>query len=808
MKLLHPQTSLAKHMSIEAVIEEFLRRRSWKDVVTKVQYIPPREARNAEWPSFIAPRLVEIMKKRGIEKPYLHQGIAWEHINAGRNVVVVTPTASGKTLCYNLPVMTSILENKDARALYLFPTKALSQDQVAEMQEVIDYLGGDPPVCTFTYDGDTPADARKAIRTRGHIVVTNPDMLHTGILPHHAKWANFFANLRYVVIDELHIYRGVFGSHVCNVIRRLKRLAEFHGSKPRFILCSATIANPKELAEKLIEEDVELIDENGAPSGEKFFVFYNPPVINQQLGIRKSYLTTSRSIALKFLGSNTQTIVFASSRLNVEVLTRYLKERIERRPDQKGLIRGYRGGYLPTTRREIEKGLREGEILGVVSTNALELGIDIGTLQACVMAGYPGTVASTWQQAGRAGRKSEKSVAVLVARSDPLDQFIINNPDYFFERPAEHGLINPDNLLVLVNHIKCAAFELPMKESERFGGESLGEILQYLEEKGVLHCAGNAYHWTSESYPADEISLRTVSNENFVVMDMDSQNKVIAEVDYTSAPSTLYEDAIYLCEARTYHVKKLDYAQRRAYVRAIDAEYYTDAITNTKVRVLESFASKDYDAYVKEHGEVHVAWKVSGFKKIKFSTRENVGYGPVTLPDQEMHTTSFWFTVKSNLLYEMKLSRAQVIDGLLGIAFLLHHTAPFLLMCDVRDLSRSVGDRGAEWFASTDERSKGRYSPGIVCDSEGSEISIDALSRFDPTVFLYDCFPGGIGFSPLLFEHFSTLMERSLVVIENCPCTSGCPSCVGPPEEMGRESKKTALKIARRMMSRESERSS
>jgi DEAD/DEAH box helicase domain-containing protein len=785
--------------TLDGVIEDLIASRRGKEIITHVQHIPAREGKYAAWPDTIPEELKDLYIKRGIAQPYTHQAKAWDHILAGRNVVLVTPTASGKTLGYNVPVLKAVMEDITARALYLFPTKALSQDQVAELQQIIDLTGS--PIGTYTYDGDTPADARRAIRTRGNIVVTNPDMLHTGILPHHAKWAGFFANLRYVVIDELHTYRGVFGSHFCNVLRRLKRLCAFHGSSPVFVLCSATIANPGELAEKLLELPVALVDESGAPTGEKYFIFYNPPVINPQLGIRKSCLTTARSMALRFLETGAQTIVFATSRLNVEVLTRYLKERMEKRPDRRNVIRGYRGGYLPTTRREIEKGLRAAEILGVVSTNALELGIDIGTLQACVMAGYPGTVASTWQQAGRAGRKQGRSAAVLIARSDPLDQFIVTNPDYFFGKSPEHGLINPDNLIILVNHVKCAAFELPLREDEKFGKENLGDILRFLEEKGVLHRAGDAYHWTQETYPADDISLRTVNNENFVVMDMDDDNRVIAEVDHTAAPSTLYEDAIYLCEAQPYHVKKLDYAQRKAYVRKIDAEYYTDAITGTKVRVLESFESNDLNVLKKEHGEVHVAWKVSGFKKIKFSTRENVGYGPINLPDQEMHTTAFWFTVSPKILGQTNLGRAQIVDGLLGIAYLMHHTAPFLLMCDTKDIQRSVGDRSARWFVTSSESTRGRYTPGVVESEDGSEIPLDSLDHFEPAIFMYDDYPGGIGFSPVLFDTHQELLSRCMRVIEGCPCENGCPSCIGPPEEMGKDSKSAALEILSRITS-------
>ena len=398
---------------------------------------------------------------------------------------MVTPTASGKTLCYNLPVLNSKLNIPSSKALYLFPTKALSQDQMVELQNMIHRLG--KPLATFTYDGDTPQEARQAIRSRGDIVITNPDMLHTGILPHHTKWLTFLQNLRFVVIDELHSYRGVFGSHMANVLRRLDRICRFYGSRPQFICCSATIANPKELAERLLEREVFLVDQNGAPSSEKVFIFYNPPLINRELGIRASHIHTARRLASPFIKQGIQTILFTTSRLYVEVLTKYLKDRFEKNLKDKGTIRGYRGGYLPEVRREIEKGLKEKEVRAVVSTNALELGIDIGDLEVCLIAGYPGTIASTYQQAGRVGRRSEKSLAVLIARSNPLDQFIIENPDYFFGKPPEHGLINPDNLLILLSHIQCAAFELPFKEGEKFGREDLGEMLKYLEEKGALH---------------------------------------------------------------------------------------------------------------------------------------------------------------------------------------------------------------------------------------------------------------------------------------------------------------------------------
>ena len=562
---------------------------------------------------------------------------------AGRNVVVVTPTASGKTLCYNIPVLNTLLTHPDARALYLFPTKALAQDQMEELYQLIQLTGRD--LKTFTYDGDTPQDARRAIRAQGHVVVSNPDMLHAGILPHHTKWVQLFENLKYVVIDELHSYRGVFGSHLTNVLRRLKRICAFYGSKPQFICCSATIANPKELAAKLLEEDVELVDNNGAPRGEKYFVFYNPPVVNQQLGIRRSYVNETRSVALSFLKRGLQTLVFANSRLVTEILVTYLKDALERNVLSRDLVRGYRGGYLPLERREVEKGLREGKILGVVATNALELGVDIGSLEVCVMAGYSGSIASTWQRAGRAGRRSGVSAAVLVASSAPLDQFIVEHPEYFFGQSPEHGLINPDNLEILLNHVKCAVFELPFTDGEKFGGVETRDILKFLEENGFVHAAGGQWHWTSEAYPADVVSLRSVSSDNFVVLDVTGEPKIISKVDFPSALTTVHEKAIYIHEGQQYFVEKLDYKERRAHVKRVDLDYFTDAISYTQVRILDTFESQPLKNSVKQSGEIHLTTQVVGFKKIKFYTLENVGAGDLELPEQEMHTTSYWLTL-------------------------------------------------------------------------------------------------------------------------------------------------------------------
>src|SRR3954468_16453961 len=548
--------------SLETVVTQFqAAHREPDSSVRAIHHQPASEGVFADIPAAVDPRLAVALEKRGITRLYSHQAEAFEQIDAGRHVVIVTPTASGKTLCYNLPVLNLLLRDPGARAMYLFPTKALAEDQLQELHGAIEQMGSE--IRAFTFDGDTPQDARKAIRQRANVVLTNPDMLHSGILPHHTRWAQFFENLRYVVIDELHYYRGVYGSHLANLLRRLRRICEFYGAKPQFICCSATIANPRELAEALTGESFELIERNGAPRGEKFFIFYNPPVVNRQLGIRRSYIHETRRMAMKFIEHNLQTLVFANNRLATEVLVTYLKDACDKGPLPSETVRGYRGGYLPRERREIERQIRDGKVRAVVATNALELGIDIGSLDAVVMAGYPGTIASSWQRAGRPGRRQSTSAAVMVASSAPLDQYIVEHPDYFFGRSPEHAYINADNLEILLAHLKCAAFELPLREGEPFGGHELGDLCRFLEESGFLHNSAGAWHWTQDSYPANAVSLRAVTSDNFVVIDITNENKVIAEVSFPTALTTLHEKAIYLHERNQFHVERFDYDERK-----------------------------------------------------------------------------------------------------------------------------------------------------------------------------------------------------------------------------------------------------
>ena len=758
--------------------------------IRAIKHLPPREGRYEDYPPEIHPALIKSLKEKGFSQLYTHQYLSWKLLQEGKNTVVVTPTASGKTLCYNLPVLNAILQKPSNRAIYLFPTKALSQDQRAELDETINRLPEE--IRIFTYDGDTPQDARKAIRARGHIILTNPDMLHTGILPHHTKWIKLFENLKYIVIDELHNYRGIFGSHLANVLRRLKRIAKFYGSSPQFILCTATIANPLEMAEKMIEKPVTLVDNNGAPQGEKYFIFYNPPVVNKFLGIRRSYVNESRRVASIFLNNWLQTIVFAQSRLITEVLVTYLKEDIEKKIEEEGLIRGYRGGYLPLKRREIEKNLREGKIRGVVSTNALELGIDIGSLDVAVLSGYPGTISSTWQRAGRAGRKAGKSAAVLVASSAPLDQFIINHPDYFFSKNPEKALINPDNLSILVSHIECAAFELPFYDGEKFGKIEIGEILKFLEEENLIHHSKDKWFWTSDAYPADGVSLRSISSDNFVVVDTTAKSKAIAEVDFSSALTTLHPKAIYICEGEQYYVENLDYKQRKAYVKKTDIDYFTDAIDYTKIKILDVFDKKNLEKCNISHGEVHVATQVVGFKKIKFYTMENVGAGDLSLPQNEMHTTAYWLTMPANVFHTLPFTSEQKINGLFGLAYILHHVSPLFMMCDPHDIGVSIGD-------NTTGRSLPPHDIAYKIQREEQAFFYDDM-QFEPNIFIYDNYPGGIGLSPSLFDLEKALLKQCMKTIEACPCKEGCPSCVGPSKETGMQTKQVALYILKSLL--------
>ncbi|TDK60304.1 DEAD/DEAH box helicase [Bacillus salipaludis] len=744
--------------NLQEIISELKTNEQFKENIVTWETIEEKPAQTVSMPESLHPILSQALNSKGIKELYTHQSTAYKTVMTGRSIVAVTPTASGKTLCYNLPVLQTILQNPNARSLYMFPTKALAQDQKSEINEIIQASGVD--INSYTYDGDTPAAIRQRVRKAGHVVITNPDMLHSAILPHHTKWVSLFENLKFVVIDELHTYRGVFGSHVANVIRRLKRICRYYGSNPVFICTSATIANPLELAETLTEEKMCLIDNNGAPSGKKHFLFYNPPIVNKPLNIRRSATLEVRKIAGELLKNKIQTIVFARSRVRVEIILTYLQELVKNQLGAKSIM-GYRGGYLPTERRKIERGLRSGDIYGVVSTNALELGVDIGQLQVCIMTGYPGTISSAWQQAGRAGRRHGEALVIMVASSSPLDQYIIQNPGYFFSKSPETARINPDNLIILIDHMKCAAYELPFKKEEKFGSVDTEELLEYLTEERILYRNGDKWYWMNDSFPAHNISLRSASQENIVIVDQsDIANvKVIGEMDRFSAMTLLHDEAIYLHQGRQYQVEKLDWDEKKAFVREVDVDYFTDANLAVQLKVLEVDQLTSQTQAEIGFGDVSVRAMATIFKKIKFETHENIGSGPIHLPEEELHTNAAWISLDQSFA-EMGQDRLE--QGLIGAAHALNHIAPLFVMADPQDI---------------------HVVPQVKADHNEK-----------PTIFFYDRYPGGIGLSEKIYQGMPEVFEETKKMIEHCQCESGCPSCIGA-ETINEQSKKDAIKI-------------
>ncbi len=775
------------------VLDHWLASKTVRPCFNADETLAGKEAHTAPMPGSMAPALVTALASRGVDALYTHQAQAFEAAIAGRSFVVATPTASGKSLCFHLPVLQALHDDPDSRALYLFPTKALSRDQESNVRALLEQASrasGKNLGSAVVYDGDTPGDARRAARERGGIVLTNPDMLHAGVLPHHANWARTFQNLKYVVVDEMHTYRGVFGSHVANVLRRLQRIAAFHGANPVFIGATATIGNPREHAARLFNrkpEDIELLAESGAPRGDRRFFLFNPPVVNAELGIRASYVKQAVMLAKDLVRAHVPTIVFGSSRNSVEVMLRYLRDAIapEVAPSR---VMAYRGGYLPAERREIERQLREGELLAVVATNALELGIDIGDLDAVICASYPGSVAALWQRFGRAGRRGELSVAVLVTSSAPLDQYLASDPSYLLGAPVEEARIDPNNVEILVQHLKCAAFELPFRKGERFGElpvEETHEALDFLARHQVLHESKGTYHWATDSYPANNVSLRSIGWDNVVIVDVE-HDKAIGELDWRAAHTMLHEQAIYQHDGETWQVERFDYENHKAFVRKVEPDYYTDAMTYTQINVLEESATgplvaengRDREAWGSGWGEISVVEKVVGYKKIKFYTHENAGYGDVRLPEMQMHTTAFWLTVPESVVAELPFGRAAAVDALRGIGIALETTATLALMCDPRDIGTALGDAEP---ATRDEEDEARSdTPPTPPRSFVPKKVMGGGPKYNPTLFLYEHVPGGTGLAERIYEERTALLLRTLRMLERCACADGCPACVGP----------------------------
>jgi DEAD/DEAH box helicase domain-containing protein len=721
---------------------------------------PARDSVTAPFPDWLDPRIRAALAAREIDTLYTHQAEALEAVRAGRDVCVVTPTASGKSLCYELPVLQALTEDPAARALWLFPTKALGEDQVTAFRELTRAAG--LAIATATYDGDTPTPIRSSIRTAGQVVVTNPDMLHAAILPHHTKWFQLFEQVRVIVIDELHMYRGLFGSHVANVIRRLLRLCAHYGSHPVIVTCSATIANPGELANLLTGRTPVVIDRNGAPSGERHLLFVNTPVIDAASGARGSALTLAQRWALPFIRAGRQTIVFARSRTAVEVVLTGLREALRQHHGPRTRVRGYRGGYLPTERRAIEAGLRDGEVMGVVSTNALELGVDIGRLDVSVLAGYPGSIAATWQQIGRAGRRRDVSTAILVASAAPVDQYVVHHPEFILDQPPEEARIDPDNLHVLLAHLRAATFEMPFGPGELFGPTPVDDLLAFLADDGHVHQGDDGrWHWSSENFPASEISLRTAAPENVVIIDTTPDRpRVLGEVDLFSAQVLVHPHAIYLHESTQYHVDRLEWGERKAYVHRIDADHYTYANRAVTLKPLDVFAETPVAGGRRLHGEVMVASLVTFYKKLKFGTDENVGWGPIDLPEIELQTTAYWVAMDG---LRGPWRREELDVAMLGAGRAMQTVASVLLMVDPRDL-------------------------GLVTQVRSPHAEA-------PTVYLYEAVPGGVGMAERLWHRHDDLVAGAADLIAACACEIGCPSCTGP-RPAGAEAELDARRLA------------
>ena len=819
-------------MSLSALLANWRAEPTIGGNITNWRTLPARPAQFAPFPDDVHPALRAALAGRGIEALYTHQLAAWQHSRAGEDFVVVTGTASGKTLAYNLPVLDRLMRVPEGRALYLFPTKALAQDQKNELDQLMTDMPIDLRFPATTYDGDTTQSARPKIRENARLIISNPDMLHAGILPHHTKWAEFFANLQYVVIDEMHIYRGVFGSHVTNVLRRLHRITQFYGASPQFILTSATIANPIELSSKLIERRVVLVDQDGAPRGPKQFLIYNPPIVNEALGIRRSVAQESIRLASDLLSHDVQTILFGRSRRAVEVMLNYLRAEADL-PET--AVRGYRSGYLPRQRREIERGLRAGEVRAVVTTSALELGIDIGSMDAAILSGYPGTISGTWQQAGRAGRASDVSLAVLMTSASPLDQFLARHPDFFFGSSPEQALVNPDNLLILLGHIRCAAFELPFHTGEGFGsvpGEDVDEFLHLLEEGEEVHRSGEKYFWMADNYPAQAISLRSAS-PNTVVLHAATEEgwRVIGEVDSASADWMVHQEAVYMHEGQSYLVDELDLTQYLAYLNPTAVDYYTTPTKESSVALMQVFDQVAVRGCEKAHGELSVTTQVIGYNKIEWYTHQRLGVGTVDLPERELQTTAYWLTMPDDTVEQLRQQGLWTNDpnryganwrqqkeaarqrdqyacqncGVLeaGRAHDVHHRIPFRAYNHYEEANR-LGNlvtlcpachRRAEAVVRMRSGLSGlAFTLGhlaplfLMCASHDLGIHADPAAKFAegrPAVVIYDHVPAGIGLSERLFDLHSEIMQRAYQLVSECSCADGCPSCVGPGGEQG-----------------------
>ncbi len=834
-------------MSLTSILAELRRNKKFMANVVAWERFRARPAQIQSNPFSLHPQLDEALRQGGVSQLFTHQVAAISAAFDDQNVIISTATASGKSLCYTIPVLQRLMLNPKARALYLFPTKALAHDQMVETASLIKH--GGLPIEVSGYDGDTPQSRRRQVRQSDGILVSNPDMLHAGILPYHTGWRNLFSNLEYVVLDEIHVYRGVFGSHVANVIRRLRRICHFYGSDPKFICCSATIANPKEHAERLVELPFVLVDEsqNGAPTSEKQFILYNPPIINEELGLRGSTILAAKDAAITFLGQGVQTIVFARARQTVELLLAYLRDAMAFAGMPESSVAGYRGGYLPLERREIEHGLRNGDVRGVIATNALELGIDIGDLDVAVLTGYPGSIASTWQQAGRAGRRAEKSVVIMVAGNSPLDQYICGHPRYLFRQSPEHALTNPDNLRIMIKHLLCATYELPFHQGESYG--SFGEVeplLNALVEEGNLHQTRQQYHWIGDGVPSHDVSLRTSGDDTVVIQDIgDDIPVVIGKVDLESVALLVYEGAIYMHHARTYLVESLDWDGRIANVRPVDVDYYTRASVGSSIRQLNASQEAVSSGMMRAYGEVSVVTKATGFRKIKRYTHETLGFGEIDLPEMFLETSGYWLILSDELtekLYDLGIllrpndygpnwqqqrqaalerdgHRCRTCGSDQSGGLHIHHIRPFrefgyirgendhylranqvsnlVTLCPSCHRRAEAGQQARSALGGLAYVLRNLAPLYLMCDPGDIEVSAEGRSPLtqSPTVVIYEQVAAGVGFSQRLFEMHHELLSSALELVSDCRCRDGCPACVGPPGDIGPDTKEVTRQL-------------
>jgi DEAD/DEAH box helicase domain-containing protein len=809
------------------------------------EVLPAQFARFLPIPEYVHPYLSEALRQIGIEQLYSHQAASWKSAQCGENIAIVTGTASGKTLCYNLPVLDSLLRDSNATALYLYPTKALAQDQLSGLNELLLKIPSfDTRIAPATYDGDTSSTSRPIIRKTSRLIITNPDMLHTGILPHHTRWESFFRGLTHIIIDEMHTYRGVFGSHFANTLRRLKRIMRFYGATPQFILTSATIGNPKELAEYLIKEKVTLIDDDGSARGEKHFIIFNPPIIDKDLGIRASLTQETKRLTEDLLTYKIQTIIFGRTRRTVEILLRSIKPYFSN-VEGTTTVQAYRSGYLPKQRRAIERGLREKSVQAVISTSALELGIDIGQMLAAVLAGFPGTISGTWQQVGRAGRGLETSLAVLITSASPLDQFLARHPDYFFDHSPENAFINPDNLLILIGHLQCALYELPFEKGDHFGDlgwDEISEIFEYLIDTGLIHETGSKLFWMSENFPAAEISLRSASSNNIILQAViDKKLITIGEVDRASASWMVHPEAIYLHQGESFLVEDLDLDSNLARLKPVDVDFYTRPQRETEIQLLELSKQLTDSKSQISYGELLVTSKVVGYKRVRWETNENLGYGEVSLPPTQLQTTGYWLSLTEQTVTELESdgtwnssrndygpnwqtqrnaarTRDQFRCQFCGLpetdkAHHVHHIVPFrsfaslelanrltnlVTLCPSCHLRAESAVRVRSGLAGLAYALENIAPVFLMCDRADFGLHVDPqspISNGSPTIVLYDSIPAGIGFSERLFEIHEELLLHARDVVVACGCSNGCPSCVGPGGEDGSGGKKEALAI-------------